>query len=99
MFVAIQGAANFAAADIDASSLRFGPAAAAVPVNRLPGDLLDTGTDGIEDLRIPFRIDETGLSCDFADDVTIIGATLAGQLFEGSDFVTTQDCVNDGCHP
>ena len=96
--VAVIGDPEFNVADIDPASLRFGPGSAAVPVASLPGVIGDTGSDSIDDLLIPFRIDESGISCEYTEDVVLTGSTTDGTLFEASEFVTTPECETS-CHP
>ena len=54
--------------------------------------------DGYDDLRVKFDIADTGITCDYPDDVTLTGIA-DGLEFEGSDLVTTPACEVGGCHP
>ena len=99
MFVAIQGSAEFDATQVDSATVKFGPAEALPHI--IPGDVVDTNNDGIDDIRLKFRIADTGLECDLVDHgVTLTGETNGGLIqFEGSDVVTTSECIEVSCHP
>jgi hypothetical protein len=99
MFVAIQGSAEFDATQVESATVKFGPAEASPQI--IPGDVVDTNNDGIDDMQLEFRIADTGLGCDLVDaGVTLTGETNGGLIqFEGSDVVTTSECVEASCHP
>jgi hypothetical protein len=99
MFVAIEGSATFDAAQVDSATVKFGPGEA-TPFT-VPGTVVDTNNDGIDDMRLKFRIADTGLGCGYNDEnVTLTGETNGGIIqFEGSDSVTTDLCDATSCHP
>lgn len=98
MFVSIEGSAEFDATQVDTSTVKFGPAETSP--HTIPGDVLDTNNDGIDDMRLGFLIYDTGLGCENVDDVTLKGETNGGLIqFEGSDTVTTDLCDVSSCHP
>ena len=97
MQVAIEGSADFNVTQVDTTTVKFGPANAEVH-SVVPG-MVDTNADGFGDLRVKFSIADTGLTCDYVDDVTLTGSTIGGAGFEGSDSVTTTNCDLAGCHP
>jgi YVTN family beta-propeller protein len=97
MFVSIEGRSDFDVTQVDASSIRFGPAEASA--HTLPPEVRDTNGDGFDDLYVKFRVGATGLSCGYDDDVFLFGETYSGLEFEGSDFVVTDECETLSCHP
>ena len=98
--VAIIGDNNFDATQVDATTLKFG-AGQAVPLPLgTPGIIRDADGDGLaDDLQVKFRIADTDITCEYAEDVTLIGETFSGGTFSASDSVTTPDCPTAGCHP
>lgn len=60
IYLSVEGSASFDATQVDASTVRFGPAAAAP--HTTPGDVVDTNHDGIDDMRLKFRIVDLGIS-------------------------------------
>ena len=99
MFVAIQGSAEFDATQVDSATVKFGPAA--VSPHIIPGVINDRNEDEFDDMDLTFRIADTGLGCDLVDKaITLTGETNGGLIqFEGSDVVTTSECVATSCHP
>jgi len=96
MQVAIEGSANFDVTQVDTATVQFGPANAEV-YSVVPGNN-DNNGDGYDDLRVKFAIADTGITCEYPDDVTLTGIA-DGVDFEGSDLVTTPACEVGGCHP
>ena len=83
MRVAILGSANFDVADIDVTTLAFGPGGAP------PGNdhiLDDVNNDGFPDLISRYNQRETGL-VPGDTEACIAGATTAGTPIEGCDAV------------
>jgi len=99
MYVSVEGSAEFDASQVDASTVKFGPAEASP--HTIPGNVVDTNDDGIDDMKLMFRIADTGLTCGISDeDVTLTGETNGALIeFEGSDVVTTELCDASSCHP
>jgi hypothetical protein len=78
--IAILGSDSFEAADIDASTLAFGPNGAAA-AHRVGGHLEDVNGDDFTDLLIHYENRETGIG--FGDTE----ACLTGELFDGSPLI------------
>lgn len=87
--VAVLSSEDFNAADVDFSSLRFGPGDARTAHNR--GHFEDVNRDGLLDLVAHFRMKDTGLECG-DDSAQLEGVTTAGTFFFGSDDLTTVGC-------
>jgi hypothetical protein len=94
--VALLGREDFSVADLDVTTLRFGPDEAS-PAH----DLTDTWTyndhmqdvnlDGFMDLMMHFLMQETGIGCGHVA-ATLAGNMLAGQAIEGTDSFRTVGC-------
>jgi penicillin amidase len=87
--VAILGSETFDVADVDVTTLAFGPNGA--PIAHRDGHPKDVNRDGITDLLLHFRTRETGLVCG-DESATLTGETLGGEKFEGSDSIRTVGC-------
>jgi len=85
--VAILGSETFDVADVDATTLRFGPGGA--PLAHLHGPhFADVNGDGVTDLLAHFRVEDTGIA--FGDRMACLtGETLDGQRFKGCDSIRT----------
>jgi hypothetical protein len=86
--VALLGSADFDVADVDVATLRFGPNQAEP---RHKGHLEDVNFDGVMDLVVHFRTQETGFQCGDAE-ATLTGSLLCGEPLEGTDSITTVGC-------
>jgi len=84
---AILTTGSFAVTDVDASTVRFGPASAA-PVHI---GLRDVNADGLLDLVLQFRMATTGIACG-ASDVALSAETLDGKAIRASDSLRTVGC-------
>jgi hypothetical protein len=85
--VAVLGSDSFDVADVDVTTLAFGPAGASL-ANRHGPHFEDLDGDGLTDLRVHFRIEESGIA--FGDiTACLTGETVNGSLFEGCDAVRT----------
>lgn len=86
---------DFDATTIAAASLRFGVNQAQVVDGPFETDF---DSDGDIDARYLFQIQDTGIACEDTE-ATLTGQTDAAEPLEATDFITTPDCPNAGCHP
>lgn len=86
--VAVLGSIDFDTAQVDISSVVFGPAAAS-PVH--DGHVADVNADGFMDMVLHFNSDDTGIAC---GDTTaaLNGRTYDDRSFTGTDAVYTVGC-------
>jgi arylsulfatase A-like enzyme len=93
--VAIRGSEDFDVADVDVTTLAFGPSAAPIDHSHGP-HFEDLDGDGLTDLTAHYRIQETGIT--FGDlSACVTGETIAGRPFRGCDAVrTVPDMDGDG---
>jgi hypothetical protein len=86
--VAILGSESFDVADIDSTTLTFGPDDAE-PAHRRGGHAEDVNGDGAMDLVSHFRTQDTGITSE-TDRVCVSGKTLDGAAFEGCGAIRSQ---------
>lgn len=86
---------DFDATQIDPTSLQFGYTAAA---NVAVPAASDVDGDGSTDMSFGFNTQDTGIACEDTEAV-LIGEMLSGEVFSATDFVSTGDCDDGGCHP
>ena len=85
--VALLGDEEFAVADVDRSTLRFGPDGAA-PKHRRHGFVWDLNRDGEDDLLLHFRIPDTGIAVGDGEACPE-GVTQGGVPFRACDEIDT----------
>jgi WD40 repeat protein len=100
--VVIYGSDELDVADIDVTTLRFGPGGASTKHDLTdPFDYNehteDANLDGYMDLITHFRVEESGIVCGDTE-ATLSGQTLGGQFIEGTDTFETVGCNSNRPH-
>jgi len=85
--VAILGSNTFDAADVDVSTLVFGPGLA-VPLHQNALHLEDVNNDGFTDLVTHYRTQETGI-ISVTTEACLLGQTNGGEIIGGCDAIIT----------
>lgn len=95
MSIAAGDTVDFDATQVDPTTLKFGFAEAA---NIAAPWQYDLDSDSDVDAIFAFRGSDSGILCGDTE-VSLVGATFAGDEFEATDAITTVDCEATGCHP
>ena len=88
--VAILGSDSFDVADVDVTTLAFGPSGASPDHSQGP-HFEDLNGDGFTDLMVHYRIEETGI--EFGD----MEACVTGELLDGTPFELLDGTPFEGC--
>ena len=82
-------AIDFDATQVDALTVKFGPSGAVESHGQ--GHVEDVDGDGDPDMVLHFKTQETGIVCG-SGDATLVGETMGGTQFTGTDTVRTDGC-------
>ncbi len=86
--VAVLGSTDFDAAQIDYSTVKFGPAGAP-PAHQ--GHVKDVNGDGFIDMKFHFKTKLTGIECGDIE-ASLVGETFDGVAISGKDAIKTVKC-------
>ena len=95
--VADGDALDFDATQVDLDTLKFGGIGEAANLPETPS-VLDLDGDADSEAVFAFRTQDTGIFCGDTE-ATLTGSTYSGELFSGTDSITTIDCPDLGSHP
>ena len=97
--VAVLGSNLMDVTQIDMASLKLGvgEALAITHVDPVYANF-DGDSEGILDAEYRFRVQQVGVVCTDTQ-VTLVGETLGGDLFEGKDIIQPINCPTESCHP
>ncbi|HET6630703.1 MAG TPA: YncE family protein [Woeseiaceae bacterium] len=94
IWIAIQSEGLFDVLQININTVGFGPLAASA----VGQGVRDVNKDGLPDLLLRFKVEQTGIGCGDTE-ATLIGETLLGQQFAGTDVLETVGCQNQDRAP
>jgi hypothetical protein len=92
--VAILSSAEFDAGQVDPATLRFGSAEAPIAE---PVSIVNVDNEFGDDTVAKFSMGQTGIFCNDTE-VSLSGATYAGDAFAGTDSIDASECEDGGCH-
>ena len=94
IWIAIQSEGPLDVLQININTVGFGPLAAAA----VGQGVRDVNNDGLPDLLLRFKVEQTGIACGDTE-ATLVGETLLGQQFAGTDVLETVGCENQDQAP
>ncbi len=95
MSVAAGDAIDFDATMVDAATVKLGAGNA---MNQAAPWIVDIDGDAETDMVLGYWTQDTGIVCNDTE-VSVVGGTLTGETFTGTDTIDATDCLGTGCHP